>query len=139
LLSRNLWSIGAISTEQYSNLEAFLKASTDITKRKGILTMKSAALSKFIGAGVLSLSLAALPLTLPASAQTETGTTGTSGADTTSTYNNSNTAAEGDRDFDWGWLGLLGLIGLAGLTKKSHEEPTRYREPEEVSRTGTRY
>lgn len=104
--------------------------------------MKSAALSKFIGAGVLSLSLAALPLTLPAAAQTDagtTGTTGTSGADTTSTYNNTNTAAQGDRDFDWGWLGLLGLIGLAGLTKKSHEEPVRYREPEEVGRTGTRY
>ena len=99
--------------------------------------MKSA-VSKLIGAGVLSLSLAALPLTLPASAQTNTGSSGTSGADTTSTYNNSNTADQGDRDFDWGWLGLLGLIGLAGLTKR-HEEPVRYREPEEVSRTGSRY
>ncbi|MBD1862793.1 MULTISPECIES: WGxxGxxG family protein [Trichocoleus] len=101
--------------------------------------MKSAALSKFIGAGVLSLSLAALPLTLPAGAQTDAGTSTTSGTDTTSTYNNTDTATEGDRDFDWGWLGLLGLAGLAGLAKKSHEEPTRYREPEEVSRTGTRY
>jgi len=101
--------------------------------------MKAAALSKFIGAGVLSLSLATLPLTVPASAQTDAGTVGTTGTDTTATYNNTNTAVEGDRDFDWGWLGLLGLIGLAGLTKKSHEEPTRYREPEEVGRTGTRY
>jgi len=89
--------------------------------------MKSAALSKFIGAGVISLSLATLPLTLPASAQTDAGTT--------STYNTTDTAVEGDRDFDWGWLGLLGLIGLAGLTKR-HEEPVRYREPEEASRTG---
>ncbi|MBD1940996.1 WGxxGxxG-CTERM domain-containing protein, partial [Coleofasciculus sp. FACHB-712] len=45
---------------------------------------------------------------------------------------------ESDRNFDWGWLGLLGLLGLAGLAGRKHEEPTRYRDPDPVSRTGYR-
>lgn len=91
--------------------------------------MKRNALSKVIGAGVLSLGLATLPLTMPAGAQTDV-TTDTTAVDTTPLQ-----VSEGDRDFDWGWLGLLGLIGLAGLAKKP-EETVRYRDPDEV-RTGS--
>lgn len=97
--------------------------------------MKHSNLSKFVGAGVLTLSMAILPLTLPASAQSDTGSGTTETAPSTTGDNmqsqgTDNTVAgeEGDRDFDWGWLGLIGLAGLAGLARK-REEPTRYRDP----------
>lgn len=102
--------------------------------------MKPSDLSKVVGAGVLSLSLAMMPLTQPASAQTNTG----SGSDNTTTVDSTSrggtSGATDNRNdgFDWGWLGLLGLIGLAGLARK-REEPARYREPDEASRTTTRY
>ncbi len=98
--------------------------------------MKTAKLSKFVGASLLSLSLASLPLTLPATAQTNSTTDGTtSGVNTTT-----RTADYNNDSFDWGWLGLLGLIGLAGLAgRNKHEESVRYREPDEASRPGTRY
>jgi MYXO-CTERM domain-containing protein len=74
-----------------------------------------------------------LPAVLPASAQTaDTDRTTTTNPDGR-VYN-----TRDDRDFDWGWLGLLGLLGLAGLAKK-REEPVRYRDPNEVGTTGTRY
>ncbi len=97
--------------------------------------MKSSNLSKFVGAGVLTLSMAVLPLTLPASATGTTGdtTTGTTGNTTTTTTTQGTDAATGDRDFDWGWLGLLGLAGLAGLAKRS--EPVRYQDPNPVGGT----
>ncbi|MGB3203786.1 MAG: WGxxGxxG family protein [Crinalium sp.] len=104
--------------------------------------MKRTTLSKFVGAGVLSMSLAMGTLAMPSYAQTGTGTGTGTGTDTTPGTNPVvvDTNREGDRDFDWGWLGLLGLLGLAGLAKKSHSEPTRYREPGEVGTgTGTRY
>lgn len=95
--------------------------------------MKSSNLSKFVGAGVLTLSMAVLPLTLPASAQTgSTGTT-TTGDTTTTTTTQGTQPATDDRDFDWGWLGLLGLAGLAGLAKRS--EPVRYQDPNPVGGT----
>ncbi len=88
--------------------------------------------SKFIGASLLALSLS-VPAVLPASAQTTTNP---------NTVNTDRTAGTvyrtEDRGFDWGWLGLLGLIGLAGLAKK-REEPTRYREPNEVGTPGQRF
>lgn len=94
--------------------------------------MKHSNLSKFVGAGVLTLSMAILPLTLPASAQTGTGSDTTETAPSTTGDNmqsqGSEAAETGDRDFDWGWLGLIGLAGLAGLARK-REEPTRYRDP----------
>ena len=99
--------------------------------------MKRTTLSKFVGAGVISMSLAMGTLAMPSYAQTGTGTT--PGVDPVTPVV-VDTDREGDRDFDWGWLGLLGLLGLAGLAKKSHSEPTRYREPGEVGTgTGTRY
>lgn len=88
--------------------------------------MKRFYLFNAIGASVLAVTLAIAPSTLPANAQTDTTTTTTVGEDA------------GDRDFDWGWLGLLGLIGLAGLARKP-EESARYRDPNEVSSTTTRY
>jgi len=90
--------------------------------------MKSSNLSKILGAAVLAGSLALVPFTQSASAQdgTTTGTTNSSSQDV------STTDSQGDRDFDWGWLGLLGLAGLAGLARK-HEEPVRYRDPNEVT------
>ncbi|MBW4576863.1 MAG: hypothetical protein KME08_16435 [Aphanothece sp. CMT-3BRIN-NPC111] len=111
--------------------------------------MKRSDLSKVIGAGVLGLSLALVPLTMPSYAQTggsgTGGATGTSGTTTdgsspadTTTQTGTDTTT-GDRDFDWGWLGLLGLAGLGGLAGRKREEPARYREPDEVGRTGTRY
>ena len=93
--------------------------------------MKSATISKFIGAGALAAGVAFS--SLPASAQTGTGT------DTTTTPNQTATT-ESDRDFDWGWLGLLGLAGLAGLAgKKHHDDTVAYRDPNEVRTGSTRY
>ena len=104
--------------------------------------MKRSNISKFVGAGVLTLGMAAMPVIMPASAQTDstgttgaTGTTGTTGdAMQSQGTENVNT---GDRDFDWGWLGLLGLGGLAGLAKRS--EPVRYQDPNPVGGTTTGY
>lgn len=107
----------------------------DLRKEGEIFNMKRSNLSKVFGASVLSLSMAVLPLTMPSNAQTET-------TDTTTdlTTQPVTTTTQGDRDFDWGWLGLLGLIGLAGLAGGNRkEESVRYREPDEVGRTGTRY
>ncbi|MFB2897114.1 WGxxGxxG family protein [Aerosakkonemataceae cyanobacterium BLCC-F50] len=101
--------------------------------------MKTNKLSKFIGAGLVTLSLASLPLALPASAQTGTSSDTTTGGTNTTTGTADYTRDNRD-GFDWGWLGLLGLIGLAGLAgRNKHEEPVRYREPDEASRPGTRY
>ena len=105
--------------------------------------MKRSNISKFVGAGVLTLGMAAMPVIMPASAQTDstgttgaTGTTGTTGdAMQSQGTENVNT---GDRDFDWGWLGLLGLGGLAGLAGKKNSEPTAYRDPNTVGTTGYR-
>lgn len=101
--------------------------------------MKRSDLSKVVGAGVLGLSLALVPLTMPSYAQTGGSGTTTDGTGTTSTTQTGTDATTGDRDFDWGWLGLLGLAGLAGLAGGKRQEPVRYREPDEVGRTGTRY
>ncbi|MBD1944514.1 WGxxGxxG-CTERM domain-containing protein, partial [Coleofasciculus sp. FACHB-712] len=79
--------------------------------------MKRSDLSKFIGAGVLSLSMAVLPLSVPASAQTNTDTNTTTNTDARQDVR----TVESDRNFDWGWLGLLGLLGLAGLAGRKHE------------------
>lgn len=99
--------------------------------------MKISNLSKLIAAGVLSASVAVLPLNLPASAQSNTGTSSTTDTTTTTTPRQGvdNTARTTDNGFDWGWLGLLGLVGLAGLMPRKHEEPTRYRDPNEASST----
>lgn len=98
--------------------------------------MKTGKLSKFLGASLVTLSLASLPIALPVSAQT-----GTTTDTTTEGVNTTGRTVNYERDtFDWGWLGLLGLIGLAGLAgRNKHEEPVRYREPDEASRPGTRY
>ncbi|MFE1748375.1 WGxxGxxG family protein [Coleofasciculus sp. H7-2] len=99
--------------------------------------MKNSNLSKLVGAGVLAASVALVPLTLPASAQTNN-----TAPDTTTTTAPSqgvdNTNNEGDRDFDWGWLGLLGLAGLAGLAGRKNNEPTAYRDPNEVGSSTSR-
>ncbi len=87
--------------------------------------------SKFVGASLLALSLS-VPTVLPASAQTDTNTNVGTDRRAGTEYRTE------DRGFDWGWLGLLGLIGLAGLAKK-REEPTRYREPNEVGTPGQRF
>jgi MYXO-CTERM domain-containing protein len=98
--------------------------------------MKISNLSKLIAAGVLSASVAVLPLNLPASAQTNTGTGSTTDTTTTTTPRQGvDNTYRTDDGFDWGWLGLLGLVGLAGLIPRKHEEPTRYRDPNEVSST----
>jgi MYXO-CTERM domain-containing protein len=97
--------------------------------------MKISNLSKLVAAGVLSASVAVLPFNLPASAQSNTGT-GTADTTTTTTpRQNVDNTTRNDDNFDWGWLGLLGLVGLAGLIPRKHEEPTRYRDPNEVSST----
>jgi MYXO-CTERM domain-containing protein len=95
-------------------------------RKKGEFQMKRFHVFNAIGASVLAATLA-IATSMPANAQTDTTT-------------NTTTATEdaGDRDFDWGWLGLLGLAGLAGLARKP-EEPARYRDPNEVSSTTTRY
>lgn len=114
-------------------------------------------LSKVLLASACAFSLATLPLALSASAQTGTsgtttapGTTttapgnGTSGATTAPSSTNTGAmsnqdvdSTRGDRGFDWGWLGLLGLLGLAGLKRKP-EQAQVYRDPNEVSRPGSR-
>lgn len=94
--------------------------------------MKLSNFAKMAGASALGLSLTVLSLGAPSLAQDAPAVD-----DTTTT---TETEVEGDRDFDWGWLGLLGLIGLAGLARKNDDHTTRYREPDEVSRTSsTRY
>lgn len=105
--------------------------------------MKRSNLSKVVGASVLSLSMALVPITMPANAQSSGGTggTGSSGSTTTDTTNTRSGTADynrNDNNFDWGWLGLLGLIGLAGLAGRKNQEPVRYRDPEEVTRPGSR-
>lgn len=95
--------------------------------------MKISNLSKLVAAGVLSASVAVLPFNLPASAQSNTTTT-----DTTTTTPaqgvDSTTVRTVDDGFDWGWLGLLGLAGLAGLIPRK-QQPTAYRDPNDVSST----
>lgn len=93
--------------------------------------MKTGKLSKFIGASLVTLSVASIPFTSPVSAQVTT----------TDPVTPTDRTVYQERDtFDWGWLGLLGLIGLAGLAgRNKHEEPVRYREPDEATRPGTRY
>ena len=101
--------------------------------------MKRSNISKFVGAGVLTLGMAVMPLIMPASAQTDTtGTTGTTETTGTATTQGTANVETGDRDFDWGWLGLLGLGGLAGLAGKKNSEPTAYRDPNTVGTTGYR-
>lgn len=94
--------------------------------------MKTAALTKIVGAGVLALSLTALPVSAQTTTTPDTGTTTQPGTTTT----------EVDRDngTDWGWLGLLGLAGLFGLTgRKKTETATAYRDPNStVGTTGYR-
>ena len=115
--------------------------------------MKSANLSKVVGASILGLSLAVLPAYLPASAQTTTGgnTTGATNGTATGTTNDTGTGVGagtgtsgytatnnggGDHGGYWGLLGLLGLFGLIGRGNKG--QATAYRDPDEVSgRTGT--
>lgn len=95
--------------------------------------MKISNLSKLIAAGILSASVAVLPLNLPASAQSNTTTTDTT--TTTPRQGVDNTVVRTvDDGFDWGWLGLLGLAGLAGLIPRK-QEPTAYRDPNDVSST----
>lgn len=86
--------------------------------------MKSFRFSKMISLGILSLSLAALPLTTPVSAQNAPA-------------DRSTTTAPSTVESNWGWVGLLGLIGLVGLagTRRKHEEPTRYRDPNTTTET----
>lgn len=91
-------------------------------------------LTKIAKASLLAAAVAVAPLSLPAQAQT---TTTPGDTYTTSPRQDVNTAND-DNDFDWGWLGLLGLIGLAGLAGRKHEEPARYREPDEVGSYTTR-
>lgn len=90
-------------------------------------------LTKIGGAGLLAASLAFASLVSPASAQTTPQRT-----DTDTTPRENVRTVNDDNDFDWGWLGLLGLAGLAGLAGRKHEEPTRYREPNEVGTSSYR-
>jgi hypothetical protein len=99
--------------------------------------MKLSNFAKLAGASALGLSLTVLSVGAPSFAQDAPAVDGTT---TTTDVEGTETEVEGDRDFDWGWLGLLGLIGLAGLARKDDDQATRYREPDEVSRTSsTRY
>lgn len=93
--------------------------------------MKTTALTKIIGAGVLAVSLTALPVSAQTTTTPDTGAT-TTQPGTTETQNN-------DDGIDWGWLGLLGLAGLFGLTGRKKTEPTAYRDPNAtVGSTGYR-
>jgi hypothetical protein len=90
-------------------------------------------ISKFIGAGALTLSLATLPALMPVLAQTNTGATTTT--DGTAVNNG---VTDGDRsDGDWGLMGLLGLFGLLGRKSSKHNETVAYRDPNGVG-TGVR-
>lgn len=92
--------------------------------------MKSANVSKLVGAGILAVSLAVVPATFSANAQTDPNPNNPT-VDTTpfqeSTNDNNNL----------GWLGLLGLIGLANLFRQP-KTVERYREPDMAGRTGYR-
>ncbi|MBD1870810.1 WGxxGxxG-CTERM domain-containing protein [Oculatella sp. FACHB-28] len=101
--------------------------------------MKLSNFAKLAGASALGLSLTVLSVGAPSFAQDAPAVDGTT-TTTETEVEGTETEVEGDRDFDWGWLGLLGLIGLAGLARKDDDHTTRYREPDEVSRTSsTRY
>jgi hypothetical protein len=94
--------------------------------------MKSAALTKIIGAGVVAFSLTALPVSAQTTTTPDTGTTTTQPGATI-------TEVDRDNGTDWGWLGLLGLAGLFGLTGRKKTETTAYRDPNStVSNTGYR-
>ena len=100
--------------------------------------MQSNFLPKVLGATLLALSLT-VSANLPASATTAPPTD-TVSPDATAPIDATTDVAddvEEDDGFDWGWLGLLGLIGLAGLTRKNDDHVARYRDPNEVSTTGT--
>lgn len=86
--------------------------------------MKRSNLSKFVGAGVLTLSIAILPLSLPASAQTGTQPNTTTEDTTSPTIDTTPFQETKDDNNNWGWLGLIGLIGLANLFRKP-QEPVR--------------
>jgi hypothetical protein len=98
--------------------------------------MKISNVTKFVGASVLAASVAVAPLNLPASAQSNSGSNTTTDTTTnTAPSQGVDNTTRDDNGFDWGWLGLLGLAGLAGLIPRKHEEPARYRDPNEVGST----
>lgn len=93
--------------------------------------MKTAALTKIVGAGVLAFSLTALPVSAQTTTTPDTGATTTQPGTTVTEVD--------DNDTDWGWLGLLGLAGLFGLAGRKKTEPTAYRDPNAtVGSTGYR-
>jgi MYXO-CTERM domain-containing protein len=92
--------------------------------------MDTSKFSKLVAAGLIGATLTFLPVTFSASAQTQPDTT----------VPRQDTPLDddiNDNGSDWGWLGLLGLIGLAGLARK-RQEPTRYRDPNDVSSSSYR-
>lgn len=95
-------------------------------------------MSKFAAKVALITALILAPSALPAMSQTGTGT-GT-GTTTTTTETEADYNREGRNGY-WGLLGLLGLFGLLGRKSNRDEynnSTTAYRDPADVTGTGTR-
>ncbi len=95
-------------------------------------------MSKFAAKIAIVSALVLAPMSLPAMSQTAPGT---SGSGTATTTEDTGYHQEGRNGY-WGLLGLLGLFGLMGRKSKRDEYSstgaTAYRDPADVSGTGTR-
>ena len=81
--------------------------------------MNDGSFSKFLRAGLLSLTLFAVAL--PAAAQNNDNANANRAADRDDNRR-AVTRDDRDDDTDWGWLGLLGLAGLLGLMPRKKQE-----------------
>lgn len=98
-------------------------------------------MSNFAAKIAIVSALVLAPMSLPALSQTAPGTgTGTGSGTGTTTMDNRDYGQEGRNGY-WGLLGLLGLFGLMGRKSRNDERSTTgtaYRDPADVSGTGTR-
>ncbi|MER3433932.1 MAG: hypothetical protein C4288_10990 [Leptolyngbya sp. ERB_1_1] len=95
-------------------------------------------MTKFAAKLAIVSALVLAPMSLPAMSQT--AAPGTSGSGTATTTQDADYHQEGRNGY-WGLLGLLGLFGLMGRKSCRDEYSstgTAYRDPADVTGTGTR-
>jgi len=84
--------------------------------------MNTERFSKFLRAGLLSLTLLASAGAVVAQNNDNNNGNANRAADTRNDNRRETRTADRDEDTDWGWLGLLGLAGLLGLMPRKKKE-----------------